>query len=74
MKLYLAKENFAAAHEIALPNQISGYEYEIEACLSALEEERIECPEMPHSETIRMMEIMDDIRAQWNMIYPFEKT
>ncbi|MBR5288061.1 MAG: Gfo/Idh/MocA family oxidoreductase [Clostridia bacterium] len=72
VKLYLAKENYAVAHDIALPEQISGYEYEIEACLKALEEGRIECPEMPHSETIRMMEIMDGIRAQWKMVYPFE--
>lgn len=71
--LYLKEENFAAAHPVALPEQISGYEFEIEACLKALNEGRIECPEMPHSETIRMMEIMDGIRAQWNMVYPFEK-
>ena len=57
---------------IPLPEQISGYEFEIEACLRALDEGRIECPEMPHSETIRMMDIMDAIRAQWNMTYPFE--
>jgi len=72
VKLYLAEENFAIAHDIPLPEQISGYEFEIEACLKALDEGRIECPEMPHSETIRMMEIMDGIRAQWNMKYPFE--
>ena len=72
VKLYLTEENCAAAHEIPLPGQISGYEYEIEACLRALEEGRIECPEMPHSETIRMMELMDAIRAQWNMKYPIE--
>ena len=72
VQLYLAEENFAVAHDIPLPEKISGYEYEIEACLRALDEGRIECPEMPHSETIRMMEIMDGIRAQWNMVYPFE--
>ncbi len=58
--------------KLALPEQISGYEFEIEACLRALDEGRIECPEMPHSQTIRMMEIMDSIRAKWNMKYPFE--
>lgn len=72
VKLYLAEENFAVAHDIPLPEQISGYEFEVQACLDALEEGRIECPEMPHSETIRMMEIMDGIRAKWNMTYPFE--
>ncbi len=72
VKLYLAKENYAIAHGVPLPGQISGYEFEIEACLKALGEGRIECPEMPHSETMRMMQLMDALRAQWNMKYPFE--
>lgn len=54
------------------PKQISGYEYEVEACIKAISEGKIECPQMPHSETIRMMKIMDSIRAGWGIIYPFE--
>ena len=73
VKVCIARKGYPDVQEIPLPEQISGYEYEIEACLRALDEGRIECPEMPHSETIRMMEIMDGIRAQWNMVYPFEK-
>lgn len=55
------------------PKQISGYEYEVEACIKALENGEIECGEMPHDEIIRMMEIMDGLRAQWGIVYPFEK-
>lgn len=55
------------------PKQISGYEYEVEACMRALKAGEIECKEMPHSETIRMMKMMDDIRAGWGIVYPFEK-
>lgn len=55
------------------PKQISGYEYEVEACLKALESRELECVQMPHSETIRMMKMMDSIRKQWGIIYPFEK-
>ena len=44
------------------PEQITGYEYEVEACCKAIEEGRLECPEMPHKETIRVMEIMDEMR------------
>ena len=40
--------------------------------LKALEEGAIECPDMPHSETIRVMELMDALRAQWGVKYPFE--
>jgi len=28
---------------------------------------------MPHEETIRVMEFMDDLRKEWGVIYPFEQ-
>ena len=40
--------------------------------MKALETGALECPEMPHAQTIHMMEVMDALRAQWNMVYPFE--
>lgn len=54
------------------PKQISGYEYEVEACIRALKEGWKQCPQMPHAETIRIMKVMDSLRSQWNMKYPFE--
>lgn len=54
------------------PKQISGYEYEVEACIRALEAGELECPEMPHAETIRIMKLMDSIRYEWGIKYPFE--
>lgn len=54
------------------PEQISGYEYEVEASIRAIEAGQIECEEMPHEETIRMMEWMDTLRGQWGMKYPME--
>lgn len=58
--------------EIPVPKQINGYEYEVLACQKALAEGKIECDEMPHSMTIKMMEIMDKLRADWGIKYPFE--
>lgn len=55
------------------PKQITGYEYEVEAFLRALEAKELECVQMPHSETIRMMKIMDSLRKQWGIVYPFEQ-
>ena len=55
------------------PKQISGYEYEVEACLKALDNKELECVQMPHSETIRIMRIMDELRKQWGIRYPFEE-
>ncbi|MBP3241559.1 MAG: Gfo/Idh/MocA family oxidoreductase [Oribacterium sp.] len=58
---------------IAVPEQISGYEYEVLACKDAIENGRLECPEMPHSETIEIMRQLDTIRKQFGITYPFEK-
>ena len=38
-----------------------------------IDKNELECEAMPHKETIFVMEILDKIRNQWNMKYPFEK-
>lgn len=55
-----------------VPEQINGYEYEVLACIEAIEQGKTECREMPHRETLRVMELMDDIRREWGMKYPCE--
>lgn len=55
-----------------VPEQINGYEYEVLSCKKAIEEGKSECPEMPHSETLRVMRILDHIRRQWGMVFPCE--
>lgn len=64
--------HYQLVKEYPVPPQISGYEYEVEACKKAIEEGRSECPEMPHRESIRMMELMDTIRKEWGLRYPME--
>lgn len=64
--------NHQLIRSVGVPEQINGYEYEVLACKKALESGALECPEMPHSETIRMMEWMDKLRADWGIRYPFE--
>ncbi len=54
------------------PKQKTGYEYEIEACVKAMAEGWIECPDMPHSESLKMMNMMDFIRRQNNILFPGE--
>ncbi len=58
--------------EYPVTNLVNGYEYEVLACQRALSEGALECPEMPHSETIRMMEWMDSLRKSWGVVYPAE--
>lgn len=70
VKVYNLERRLIA--EYIAPTQITGYEYEVKACVEAISEGRIECPEMPHSETIRIMRLMDMIRKVWGITYPFE--
>lgn len=53
-----------------VPEQITGYEYEVYACMRALANGEIECPEAPHAETVKVMEIMDSIRQSWGYEIP----
>ncbi|MEY8354716.1 Gfo/Idh/MocA family oxidoreductase [Lachnospiraceae bacterium 54-53] len=54
------------------PDQISGYEYQIEASGAAIRNGWTECPQMPHKTTLHVMKIMDELRRQWGIRYPFE--
>lgn len=58
--------------EYVAPTQVTGYEYEVMSAMDAIREGRLECPEMPHSETLRMMRLMDSIRKAWGITFPFE--
>lgn len=59
--------------EYKRPKQISGYEYEVEACIRSIRKHEIECAEMPHGEILRVMRLMDGLRKEWGIVYPFEK-
>ena len=56
-----------------VPKQISGYEYEGQAAAKAIREGVLECPEIPQSQIIHMMELMDTIRHKWGFWYPGEE-
>ena len=66
-------QNRKVIKSVKAPKQISGYEYEVVSSLNAIERGQIECWEMPHAETLRIMQIMDDLRNAWGIIYPFEQ-
>ena len=55
------------------PEQITGYEYQVLASKDAIEQRWTECPQMPHQTTLQVMKIMDELRKQWGIRYPFEK-
>lgn len=47
--------------------QITGFEYQVMACMDAIREGRIETGFMPHSETLYVMRIMDGLRREWGI-------
>ena len=55
-----------------VPPQITGYEYEVEACLRDLRAGNLEPAEMPHAQTCEILRQMDGLRAAWHMRFPFE--
>lgn len=57
---------------IEVPEQITGYEYEVAAAANAILDGAEECAEMPHADSLRIMELTDRIRAAWPLTYPFE--
>lgn len=50
---------------IERPQQITGFEYQVRACKRALGEGKLECEEMPHEHTIKIMQIIEEIRKAW---------
>ncbi len=54
------------------PPQITGYEYQVYAAMEALKNGWIEPPDMPHAETLRIMRLMDGLRKEWGVYYPFD--
>ena len=57
---------------IPVPRQITGYEYQFLACRQALIDGLLEPREMPLDETLYIMELMDGLRAKWDVRYPMD--
>ena len=58
--------------DIHVPTQITGYEYQFLACRQALLNGLLEPIEMPHAETLYIMELMDALRQKWGVRYPMD--
>ena len=65
--------NHSLTRSLGVPPQISGYEYEIEECARCLKEKALESPFIPHKTSLEVMEMMDEMRKQMGIVYPFEK-
>ena len=54
------------------PPQITGFEYQVQASIDAIREGKIETPYMPHTETLHIMQMLDDLREEWGVRYPMD--
>lgn len=59
--------------KILRPVECTGFEYELRAAVQAIREGKSEFAKMPHRETLRVMDMMDGIRARAGMVYPDEQ-
>lgn len=71
-KITVNKRDRVFVEEIHVPQQITGYEYEFIACKKALEKGILEPFEMPHEETLYIMQLMDQLRERWGIRYPMD--
>jgi predicted dehydrogenase len=58
---------------ILVPQQITGYEYQFLSCRQALIDGILEPREMPHEETLYIMQLMDSLRRKWGVCYPMDE-
>ncbi len=57
---------------LELPMHGNGYNYEAEAVMDCMRAGKTECDVMPLSDTLAIMDILDQARAQWGLKYPME--
>lgn len=60
------------AQVVDIPFEGNGYNYEAMAVQECIRAGKIEHPNMPHEETLAVMKLMDDMRAEWGLVYPQE--
>ncbi|MBR1427582.1 MAG: Gfo/Idh/MocA family oxidoreductase [Prevotella sp.] len=58
--------------EIAVPQQITGYEYQFLVCKECIAKGLLEPEQMPHRETLYVMQLMDGLRKKWGVHYPMD--
>jgi predicted dehydrogenase len=72
-KIQVFNANHEGVATYSVPKQISGYEYEILECQACLKQGLLEPPSMPHQTTLEVMRMMDAMRQEMGIVYPFEK-
>lgn len=56
-----------------IKNNDNGFIYQVNEVCEKINKGEIESPTMPLQETLDTMQLMDSMRKEWNLVYPFEK-
>ena len=67
INIYTSDRRPILRESIEITHEISGYEYELRSVKAAIENGRSEPEEMPWSETLRVMRLMDTFRRVWGI-------
>lgn len=59
--------DYQLVKKVDCPPQITGYEYQVDCCIRAINQGKIEPDEMPHADTLRIMRQMDALRKEWGV-------
>ena len=62
--------NNELVQKIDIPHAVNGFEYQIEACMLAIEEGKSCSDVMTHHDSIGVLKVMDNIRQQIGLQYP----
>ena len=69
-KITLMRKDHVVERVWEVPLEVTGFEYQFRACRDAIRNGQIELPQMPHSEIIYVMELMDRLRSIWGVKFP----
>ena len=62
----------AISEKISLPTQGKGFTYEIKECINCIENNQLESTHWSHQNSLDLIKIVDEIRRQIGLKYPFE--
>ena len=71
-RVIVYNRQYEEIRRVERPDQLTGYEYEVEEAARCIKQGLTECPSMPWEETLHVMREMDELRRQMGVRYPFE--
>lgn len=68
----MTEQMMCKKEKIRKKNNKNGFVHQVEEVASCVNMSKLESDIIPLDETIGIMEVMDKMRAEWGLVYPFE--